>query len=95
MLNASDLKIGEVYYLVVFYDRNLRVPLIHTYLYEKKEFNVNNNKNEYWFRKPEPQSEYTDIVEEMEYYMVDEAGLFIIYDLRGLIGRLELLFGAS
>jgi len=89
MVHPSELIIGEAYFLIVFYDSAMRIPRIETYLYDKTIINYELGETEYWFRTPGQQLALDSSGEDSEYYVVDEKGLFMIYNLKSMIKYLE------
>ena len=91
MLKPDELKPNGIYYVMNYYDRDLTIPYIETYLYDGVIIDPTTGVKEYLFRLPESTSECESDTDAPELLSADEISLNIMYTTSGLISELKEL----
>ena len=93
MINEDDLLEGNSYFLVGFFDNNLSIPDIETYIYVGKNVLPSDNDSEeesWYFQDPETYSKKGPFFEvqgkvDIDILRVDQDTLELVYNLDGVI----------
>ena len=89
MVNNSDLKIGEYYFLLTDYPVDIEIPKIKTYIYIGKNIHKSDQslEDEYYFQ--DPQDYFSGSSSLANGLIVGEESIDIISDLTELISELQ------
>lgn len=96
MINDNELTSGKTYFLVEYFDDNLSIPDIETYIYVGKSLlpsDLELNEEKWYFQDPESyllKGKFTDSNEKKEFDILraDQVTLETMYDLEGLTSSL-------
>jgi tetratricopeptide (TPR) repeat protein len=99
MLTADELVQGNCYFTVMFYDEDLSIPHVRTYVYIGKNLLPKKSPisaNEWIFQDPQSYTKHGSFLNlprkiKRELFIVDEDTLDIMYDINGLITKLSRL----
>ncbi len=96
MIKENDLKIEKCYFMVDFYDKDLSVPNIETYIYIGKNIygNQDNEKDSWYFQEPDiffdkGTSHEQDNSLENGIIFIEQDMLEFVYDINGVISELS------